>query len=377
MILLSLASRQIWPQVLLVAHLKPERLILLHSADPAESKGPAQRLKRFLDQSGLVPPGQTKMQTISDNDFLAVERCLDEMQCENKLLLSDCALNFTGGNKLMATAAFRWAARRGLRSCYLERRHTLTWFIPRDGDVHTQNEKIEPHITDHLAPLDLLRCQLDASEVEHVGQTLTLNVKARQMEAARLLKLIQNGQDPLLYLLPDGATANTPQQGDWLEYATAVILLKLGVCSVQRGLRLKVKSVDHVGTRLPHAEIDLLFNWAGRLWLVDCKDRRAPENLVSSLRHTLPLPLPPEANNLLERIASELNISQTKVLKEDLLAIREMGGLLGKILCIRKDRLPLEVEQYAAHNQITVIYKNQLASKLSEIIAPSASTKGT
>jgi hypothetical protein len=60
MILLSLASRQIWPQVLLVAHLKPERLILLHSADPAESKGPAQRLKRFLDQSGLVPPGQTK-----------------------------------------------------------------------------------------------------------------------------------------------------------------------------------------------------------------------------------------------------------------------------------------------------------------------------
>jgi len=41
MILLSLASKQIWPQVLAVAHLKPERFFLLHSDDLVGSKGPA------------------------------------------------------------------------------------------------------------------------------------------------------------------------------------------------------------------------------------------------------------------------------------------------------------------------------------------------
>jgi len=44
MTLLSLASKQIWPQVLAVAHVKPERLVVLHSEDIPESKGPAQRL---------------------------------------------------------------------------------------------------------------------------------------------------------------------------------------------------------------------------------------------------------------------------------------------------------------------------------------------
>ena len=57
MTLLTLASKQIWPQVLAVARLKPKRLFLLHSADAAESKGPAQRLKRLFDKSGLVPQG--------------------------------------------------------------------------------------------------------------------------------------------------------------------------------------------------------------------------------------------------------------------------------------------------------------------------------
>ena len=43
-ILLSLASKQIWPQVLAVAHLKPARVFLLHSEDAAESKGPPNAL---------------------------------------------------------------------------------------------------------------------------------------------------------------------------------------------------------------------------------------------------------------------------------------------------------------------------------------------
>src|ERR1035437_7500182 len=60
--LLSLASKQIWPHVLTAAWLKPERVFLLHSQDANESQGPAQRLKRFLDETGLVPRDGTRLE---------------------------------------------------------------------------------------------------------------------------------------------------------------------------------------------------------------------------------------------------------------------------------------------------------------------------
>jgi hypothetical protein len=114
MTLLSLASRQIWPQVLAVKHLNPERVFLLYSEDSGESKGPARRLKRFFDDSGLVPRGGTRLELVSHDDFAAVSQRLDRLAADRGLNLGECRLNFTGGNKLMATAAFRWAARRSV-----------------------------------------------------------------------------------------------------------------------------------------------------------------------------------------------------------------------------------------------------------------------
>jgi len=272
MILLSLASKQIWPQVLAVAHLKPERLFLLHSEDQAESKGPAQRLKRFFDDSGLVPKGGTRLEPVSDSDFDSIERRLDELQRNHQLPLSDCVVNYTGGNKLMATAAFRWAARHA-RAFYLERRNQLTWFSAPDGKMVTHSEQLDGHIANHLDPVALLRCQLDASEVQRPGQTLMLHDAGWRLADADFWRRIENGNDARPWLKIAGEADRQEKDGDPLEYATAAVLLRLGVKQIQRSLRLKVKSSSQTGTRLPHAEIDLLFTWGGRLWLVDCKDR--------------------------------------------------------------------------------------------------------
>ncbi len=369
MTLFSLASKQIWPQVLSVAHLKPERVFLLHSGDPVESKGPAQRLKRFFDRSGLVPKGATSLETISDTDFDAVERRLDELQRAQQLPLSECVVNVTGGNKLMATAAFRWAARHA-QAFYLERRNQLTWFTASDGKMMTRTEKIDGNITNALDPVALLRCQLDASEVQRPGQTLELNETGQKLPEVDFYRRIQNGNDakPLLQIL--GEADHKAKEGDALELATAAVLLKLGVHRVQRNLRLKAKSTLGVGTRLPHTEIDLLFTWDGRLWLVDCKDRMPVEDLVENLRRSLPDRLSPNAESLLTRIQEELSISQTKVMKEDLLAVREAGGLLGSVVCIRKAELPEEVLQFARQNQINVIKKNDLVRDLRNLLFP-------
>lgn len=366
--LLTLASKQIWPQVLAVAHVKPARVFLLHSDDAAESKGPAQRLKRFFDESGLVPKGGTRLELVSDSDFDAIERRLDELQRVHQLPLADCVVNFTGGNKLMATAAFRWAARHA-RAFYLERRNQLTWFTAPDGKMVTRTESLDGHCTDALDPVALLRCQLDASEVQRPGQTLVLNEHGTRLGDADFFRRIQNGNDVRPLLRISGEADRDSKEGDPLEFAAAAVLLRLRVKRVQRSLRLKVKSGDRVGTRMPHAEIDLLFTWAGRLWLVDCKDQKPVENLADGVRRMLPR-LSPQADELFGRIRDELSIGQTKVMKEDLLAVREAGGLLGNVICVRKADLPEEVVQYAWHNGIVVIRKRELVEGLRNLLFP-------
>jgi type III secretion system FlhB-like substrate exporter len=172
---------------------------------------------------------------------------------------------------------------------------------------------------------------------------------------------------PLLAI--GGEADRDPKEGDALEFATAGVLLKLGVARIQRRVRLKVKSGLHVGTRLPHAEIDLRFTWGGRLWLVDCKDRMPADNLAEGLRRMLP-PLSSEQEKLFDRIRKELSINQTKVMKEDLLTVRETGGLLGQVVCVRKSELPEEVVQYARHNHIDVVQKNDLVAGLLRLLLP-------
>lgn len=371
MILLALASRQIWPHVLTVTHLKPEQLFLLHSNDQAESQGPAQRLKRFFDKIQLVPRGGTRLESIPHDDFNAIEKQLDQLAACHQLNLGECHLNFTGGNKLMATAAFRWAAKRGLCSFYLERGNTLTWFKPRDGELLTSSQRLDGHLTNPLDAVDLLRCQVGDSEVQRPGQQLTLNSQGVELDAHEFFRRANNGNRLDGFLQIDGEADLEEKPGDQLELNTAAVLLKLGVPRVHRSVRLKVKSSPGVSTSKPHAEIDLLFNWGGRLWLVDCKDRQPAASLVNALQRELrPHWLSSQATQLLSRIAEELDISQTKVLKEDLLAVRETGGLLGQVVCVRKAELPEEVNQFAQHNQIRLVPKNQLVEAFRRLLYP-------
>jgi hypothetical protein len=370
MTILSLASKQIWPHVLTAGRLKPDRVFLLHSQDANESRDPAKRLKKFFDDTGLVPRGGSRLELVPHDDFTGIERALDTLVTKYQLLLSDCRLNFTGGNKLMATAAFRWAARRGVSSFYLERGNRLTCFQPRDGDVATDSEPLDGHIADNLDPVALLRCQLDASEIQRPGQTLILNAAGRKLADGEFYKRIQNGSDTRQLLCCLGQADRDWKDGDALEFAAAAALLKLGILRVQRSLRLKVRSSQQTGTRQPHAEIDLVFTWGGRLWLVDCKDRKPVENLADALEPHLPRQMPSTAMDLFNRIRNELSIGETKAIKQDLLAIREAGGLLGNIVCVRRAPMPEEAMQYAHNNNIPVILKGNLVEGLRNLILP-------
>ena len=291
MVLLTLASKQIWPQVLAVAHLKQEhpleRVILLHSEDVAESKGPAQRLQCLFDENGLIAKGASLLEPISHDDFTAIESRFDEVIAQHQLNLGECIVNFTGGNKLMAAAVFRRMARRGVPGFYLERDRQITWFEPCEGDLRTRTERLPPGLANDLDPASLLICQFGHDVVPFPGERLNLNPKGARATtddlAAKLsgeTRIDHGAFDFRKWLQIDNPSRRLPNDGDNLEYGTACALLQAGVPSVRRSVELGANSKS----QNREAELDLVFNWNDRLWVVDCKDRIGGTEKVESLR---------------------------------------------------------------------------------------------
>ena len=61
---------------------------------------------------------------------------------------------------------------------------------------------------------------------------------------------------------------------------------------MQRSVRLAPRVVRGSGKQ--EGELDLVFNWAGKLWVVDCKDRRSAEDRVEQLRTEILSQLTPD-----------------------------------------------------------------------------------
>ncbi len=379
--LLTLASKQIWPQVLSVAHLKPARLFLIHSEDAAESKGPAERLRRLFDQTNLIPEQNTQLETISQSDFSSIERAFDRIQADNKLPLGECVLNFTGGNKLMATAAFRWAAKRGVRAFYLERTNEITWFEPRDGDLGTRTERARDDATNGLDPIALLACQFGEGEIKSDGEILHLSEKGGKAvfgdinaSLRRDIALKRGGFDFRKWLEISGTPVAEQRDGDNLEYAVAVVVLKLGVPMVRRSVELRSTK----WTDIAEGELDLIFNWNGRLWVVDCKDRTASETKVESLktellRENLSLS---RVDKLLGPLVEDLKEKEIKILREDLLQISEVAGLLGSAIAVRSAEVPIQALEFANSRKprVEIIRKHELEVKLRRLLERKSSS---
>ena len=285
--LLSLASRQVWPHILAVRHLRPSRLILLHSDDADESKRPAQRLKKFFDErSQIIGRGSTRLERIAHDDFSAVERRLGEIRGSLSISDDECALNFTGGNKLMATAAFRWAAAHRTRAFYLERGNRLTWFEPSDHGLVTRSEILDGRIANSLDPVALLRCQLLASEVEREGEKLELSESGIALSEQEFQARIRNGAIDGL-MVRTGHGDRESKRFDALELAAAATSAVTGWrsspgwCAKDRGAcRMSTARLSGDGNRRvePPPATNGVRSAGGQLatagcWLVECKDR--------------------------------------------------------------------------------------------------------
>ena len=372
MTLLSLASKQIWPQVLGLLHLnpRPDRLVLFHTDEEGESAGPARRLKELFVSQRLLPENAIELVKVPHDHFGDIVEGLAATAERLGLDESNCRVQFTGGNKLMALAATEWCRLAGTPCFYLERDLRVFPFLPRGTDLLPQESfQLDPHLAREIEPLALLRCQLGSAEVVGSGQRLTLNERGRNLPEKEFGPLLRQDGDFRKFLdwdVPE--TESNP--GFALEFATAVALLELGVPIVQRSVRLAPKVLR--GSGREEGELDLVFNWGGKLWVVDCKDRRSAESKVDQLRTEILRQLTPDRRltELLDKLAGELRERDLHPLKEDLLAVAEVGGLLGRAICVRRSPLPLQAAEFAQSRKVPVVLKDRLISDLRPILFP-------
>ena len=375
MTLLSFASRQIWPQVLAVLHARPKHLVLFHSSEENESLHPAQRIKAFFETQVVSQPPSVELRHIPHDRYKEIVDAFANTAEQLGLDEGNCQVHLTGGNKLMAIAAAEWCRLAGVKCFYLERDLRVFPFLPTGADLLPQPDfKLDPHLARDLDPVALLRCQFDGAEIVSAGQRLTLNAQGHAFNVADIGSALNRPSDYrenfATYLRSEGTPPKNSNVGDTLELATAFALLKLGVPVVQRGVRLR--SGVNRSHRQEEGELDLVFNWAGKLWVVDCKQRLTPESRVGQLREQLAKdgPLSAEVARLLGNIQDELREKELKPLKEDLLVVAEAGGLLGRAIAIRWHALPPEAIEFARSRRLTVIFKDGLVRDLRAQLYP-------
>lgn len=370
--LLLLVSRQVWPNIISTVYFKPERVILLHSSEAAVSRQPAERLRHLLAKAGLASGDRCQLLAIPDDNYHGIHAALDTLPAEQ---LRDAALGFNAGSKLMAVACFDWAQKQRLQAFYLETDGELQRFDFSNGTTLTSTERPDPAICDFLAPLDLIRCQLHSSEVLHEGQTITLNDPGicQLTDAQFKSSMFSVSRDqPRCWLSAPGGIPKPAKEGDLLELAVAATLLRLGVKQVVRGVEL-IPAGAKGADRKTHAELDIVFNHAGRLWIVECKDRKRPKTPYNFQGRTLK-----EFKSALNSVWSRLfDESQAKIVKEHLISTRDVGGSLGKLIFLCQHKPDSWFLRLATSLGVGVVWKEDMLRGFRSLLAAPEATPVT
>lgn len=356
-VLLLLASRQAWPNIISVLHFAPETVVLLHTQNEDVSGGPALRLKRFLESSGLA--ARCMLHPIPEDDYHAIGRALENLPPD--FMQPGTALGFNAGTKLLAVACFDWARSRQLQAFYLEDDNELQRFDFSSTPARVATDHPDLSACDSLDALELVRCQLSASEILYpgslveVGQPHFLDLSPERFQSSAFAQ----SSDWLRFR---GGREAPQKEGDRLEYAVAATALRLGARQVRLGIELAPSQAPN---RSGHTlgELDVVFTLRGRLWVVECKDRKLPK-----------IALGPAGRDprLAARIKAELRRwferSQTKNIKEHLLTAHDAGGSLGRLIFVSRPSPSPDVLAFARSVRVGLAWKDQLFRSMESLL---------
>ena len=373
--LLLLTNQELWPGIICTRHFRPEKIILLHGNTPAASKEPAVRLQKFLLKSGLVD--KCELLELSDDDFVGIQQKLDSASTTEPL-----AVGFNGATKLMAVACFDWAMKKGHQALYLETDNEIQRF-EADGDkIVCRREDADLSGLSNLNPVETMRSHLQRSEIRKTPKVLTLSEQGKDLPMREALEMLdqslrtsKRSQVPLLCRdnrpwHPDSGTIHS--YGERYELTVALALLKLGVAQVAHSVELSAFDSQHV--KHVHAELDLVFIWKGRLWVVECKDHEKVEKkgrkLWDSLKQEARLHnLDSDEQEFIDEMGGMLRRRYKKILKERMLAARECGGALAQVIFAVRDEPGGDVAEFAELHKIHMARQNSLEQDLAQALS--------
>jgi len=391
MTLLTLVSRQLWTQVLVMQHLAPESVVLLHTDNGRESRLPAERLKTFLDNPpatvagghGTVPAQRTLREIPNGQDLGALIGKLDQIFDELQLDPETTLLNATGGQRLMTAGAVEWARNRGVGLVFLDRQREITHLRFTNN---TWRHRPEPALIDPVAEWDpnaMLLLQADQPLIGP-GQWLALSDLGRRMTMEDLRHDLAKAEPadfaPLLRRLDSTEPLHVDgKAGTPLELKTAIWLLRAGVPGVRVGATLAVQANLRTGPdeklnpdpagRDPDEEIDVHFVHDGRLWLVETKDRKSESQALDQVRKWLNWSNAPYyIRESLTRAKSQIEGAAMQSLKLDLLSARRFGGIQAEVIRVTRTPLSAAVAKFAERQRVHVVVANDLPTAFETIL---------
>lgn len=361
--LITIASEQIWPQIIVIDQLKPKNLIILHSGDQKRSVSPANRLQAFVQRENWC---DAAMQPFDELHTESIQTVIGSLTAQERT-----HIHLTGGTKLMSISLLTTAIDRDLPAWYFDGKQLFilapeTGFQPRAvavGDPFTRIDAIDP--------LSLILIQEEADLIADAG---FLFRASRKLEETGLQSLASYSHDKLHELLITNDGEHPPacqNKGQALELRTATILLKLGVPLLRSGIKTKPQpdaSSDQ--------EIDIVFFLNGRLHLVECKNRKGEQKLVHVIENALAQKyggkrnIPPQLFTALKRIDNAANSTKSDAIFSDLYHAQRLGGITGRVIRITASASDHE-KQIAAANGVTLIESKNLVNDLAQLLAES------
>lgn len=218
---------------------------------------------------------------------------------------------------------------------------------------------------------------LHRSEIRRQPRILTLTSHGRQLplrDALAILKrsIVSNDERYEPIICPDEKPwrprfAEFDAAGERFELMVALALLKLGVEQVAH--RVELSSRDSQAREHKHAELDLVFIWPGRLWVVECKDHEKSERkgrrIWDSLKRNVRLKeLDVDEQAFVDELGGMIRRRYRKTSKERILAAQECGGALAQVIFTVRGEPSGDVREFAESNRLHIARENALECDL-------------
>lgn len=341
-VLVTIASEQIWPQIVPFYIVKPERVVILHSANLAKSKKPAKRLADFF-RGGEASASRVnvilrEMSELDYPDFIN-----DDISDSDEVYV-----NLTGGLKTMSIMLHSWAMINKAQEFYINEKNKIQWFLFENGVFQLDRQEDIPEAVmreiNEIDPLSIAKLYYGAEHISGDGlvrseddiRSIFRNSKTPSYKTGAKL------EEELLYFFLD-LFKNDKSFG-------------LKNCKLRHSVRLRSENSDN-----DNEEIDILLNYNCSLIIVECKMRKKIRNLYHSYRQMIAncyngqdVANEDAFNKLMTKIKSDISDNKFLQYKADLFSARLLSGLKARVIWVTTSiqQQPKALEMFCTEHNI-------------------------